>query len=531
MWSIKDTDSSEPFGTATDPTAETQQFETDESLGAFRLLDHPRSTQITCDVVGQPTRSSLITGGTAAPYFTDDFSGDLSNWVEQVGSTGWSIVAGELVRASTTGAFGQCMIGYNTDSTSPDNFAKVDIVKTPWDIGTIAGVFLRSNGTVNPTGYAVTCNTNSVIISYLVNGVNLADQFIAALPMTTGDTLAASIEGSGTNITFNIWKNPPVGDKPTDWGTPDVTFNNPANKIEEGGFVGLAVWNSLLVPPALFDNFSGGDLTVAQTPPIANIEPLVRHSTAHLVEWLLLEKTNFNFEDICQLTFPPTVDTGFDNTSLVGYYSKSETSVSDAVLEILNSVGAYIRFSRPPCPIQIFKFEDPTDKTPDLYLEEDEIIQHGLTIAEIEQPYKSLTLGYKKNWTVQDASGLASMLAEDGFGYLDELNSYTNEFSTVSAVTGLSDIQYPLAEEAELIETTICSPTDAQNEVDRRAVLRGQKRFTFRVQSVATPFLHSIGDVVRVTFPRYGFETGRNGIIIGMEESPTKKRVNLDVWL
>ena len=93
------------------------------------------------------------------------------------------------------------------------------------------------------------------------------------------------------------------------------------------------------------------------------------------------------------------------------------------------------------------------------------------------------------------------------------------------------DYQYPLAEDAPIIETFIYSESDAQDELDRRAVLRSQRRRIINVQSLATSFTYDIGDIVNITHNRFGLDPGKNAVIIGIEESPTSNRVNLDLWL
>ena len=225
------------------------------------------------------------------------------------------------------------------------------------------------------------------------------------------------------------------------------------------------------------------------------------------------------------------IATGFTNDSVVGYYSKAEKTVLNACTELINSVGGYMRFTKSPTVVELVQFIDPSGETPDLYLIDDDIIERGLKISAIEQPKKSLTLGYRKNWEVQDVAGLAGMIKSTDFDFLDELNSYTTEFSTLYSDTTINNTKYPLAEDQDIIETTIFNEVDAQAELDRRIVLRTSKRFIYKIQSIATPFQYNIGDIVHITHDRYGFDSGKNGLIIGMEESPTNKRVTLEVWV
>lgn len=253
-----------------------------------------------------------------------------------------------------------------------------------------------------------------------------------------------------------------------------------------------------------------------------------KHSTAYLIEWLLLEKTSLTSADISNASF---ISTGFTNDSIMGYYSKSEDNVVSVCTKLINSLGGYMRFTKSPTVVELIQFIDPEGESPDLYLVADEVVLNGISISSIEQPKKSITFGYKKNWTVQSSSGLAGLLTTDDFGFLDELNSYTAEYSTLYSSTLLNETQYPLAEDQELIPSLMFIEADANTELNRRIALRGAKRFIYKIKSVATPFIHNIGDIINITHFRYGFEAGKNALIIGMEENPIDKRVTLEVWL
>lgn len=260
---------------------------------------------------------------------------------------------------------------------------------------------------------------------------------------------------------------------------------------------------------------------------------LVEHSAAYLIEWLLLEKASVDPTDICYETFAPTGSRPFGNTDELGFYSKSENTVLDACTRIINSVGGFMRFKSALCKLQIVRLEDPAGATADLTLIPDDIIEDGISISAIEEPKRSITLGYAKNWKTQDEGSLAGSIVDPTSPNYDIeiLNSYMSEYSTVYEETGISSLEYPLAEDIELIETTIWDPTDAGNELARRIVLRGQRRRVLRINGIASSFTYDIGDIVDVTHPRFGLGGGDTAIIIGIEESPTSKRVNLDVWL
>lgn len=268
---------------------------------------------------------------------------------------------------------------------------------------------------------------------------------------------------------------------------------------------------------------------------------LTPHSAADIIEWIILEKSELTNTEICGETFPSTGSRGFDNISNVGIYITSDDSMINVIEQVINSVGGYIRFGKTSsCNLQIIKLIDPELETPTLYLDADSIISGGLSLISIEQPNKSVNLGYQKNWGIQDKGSLAGMLLEDR---LDLVDKYTTEFSNVLSYNIGLAAQFPLAEDSELIPCLIYNEVDAQVEADRRASIRSKKRYTYKIDSVASPFTINIGDVINLKHIRYGFTgridasntseavTGRNCLVIGLEEQPIAKRVTLEVWL
>jgi hypothetical protein len=292
----------------------------------------------------------------------------------------------------------------------------------------------------------------------------------------------------------------------------------------------------------LLDHDQGTQITcdvVGQNGPsplrLGGAPALVPYSAADIIEWLMLEKAGIPNTDICYETFPPSGSNPFPNTDELGLYYKDEAIILDLATKTINSVGGFLRFKSDICKLQLYLLKDPLGLTPDLTLIPDDIVENGISIASIEEPKLSITLGYKKNWKTQDEGSLAGSLTDTTSPYYDMevLNSYMHEYSTIVKEPSppLDTTEYPLAEHIELIETTIWDKVDADAELARRVGLRDQRRRIIRIQSLATSFTYDIGDIVHITHPRFGLELGKEAIIIGVEESPTSKRVTLEVWL
>lgn len=265
---------------------------------------------------------------------------------------------------------------------------------------------------------------------------------------------------------------------------------------------------------------------------------IILHSAAMMVEWLSLEKTILLYDDICPFTFPepPVIFDedipGFDNTDPLGLYIRDEIDIGPLINDVMASVGGYARFHR-TCVLQIIRFVDPVDRPSELLIDESSVLEKGISLSATEVPKSSIVLGYDKNWTIQDKGAIAALITEDATGTL--LDLYTGEYSSAIATNLNIKDKYPLAVDQELIGTFITDFVDgtnhAQDEVDRRKALRSVKRYIYKVQTTVAPFTVNLGDVITLKHKRYGFDHGRKVLVIGMEEKPTKQRVDLEVWI
>lgn len=279
---------------------------------------------------------------------------------------------------------------------------------------------------------------------------------------------------------------------------------------------------------------------------------IYKYTAPWLIEWLALNKTSLTKEDICTGTFPvpSRLYSGphlFSNYSELGVYITDEVDVHTLVFDIMASVGGHARFGRvcaqpggaDKIKLQIFELEEPNVKALRLLnnnytileLTEDQILENGLSLALTEPPRHTVTLGYRKNWHIQERGTLAGLLTDPNNDYLYLVDLYTNEFSKVfKRNEGILD-KYPLAEDTEVISTYLYTKVDATNEVNKRAILRNTKRFVFKIETTLAPLTLGIGDIVKVTYNRFGFNFGRYATIIGLQENPVENRVTMEIWL
>ena len=209
----------------------------------------------------------------------------------------------------------------------------------------------------------------------------------------------------------------------------------------------------------------------------------------------------------------------FPSSAKVGIFINSATSLENALQELTQSLGAVITFNTDD-ELQLFRFEEPA-VTADFTLIADDIARDGVSLQQIEPPFKKTTLRYRKNFAPQSVDSLSGSLNQA------EKDDLTVEYLEVSATNTLPD--YPLAGE-RVIDTLIANAMDAQTECNRRDTLRDKSRMRHQVNALYAGAEIPLGATVDITFPYRGFETGQKVLVIGNKRELIKRRARLTVW-
>ena len=198
-----------------------------------------------------------------------------------------------------------------------------------------------------------------------------------------------------------------------------------------------------------------------------------------------------------------------DQTAIVGYYldQNSTETCADVVGRLMTSIGGWGGFTRLG-QFEIRLFKAPSGVASQRYEKQDilEISRERLPDS-IEPPPHRFRVSYDNNWTVQtDFVSSVSESNPDRAAYLtQEYRLVTTDDDTSADI--LAD--HPLAQDPDPIVAYFVSSTDAQEEADRLLALYGVQRSLYRVRVSRAQFIHDIGDVIHVTYPRWDLSDGR----------------------
>lgn len=208
----------------------------------------------------------------------------------------------------------------------------------------------------------------------------------------------------------------------------------------------------------------------------------------------------------------------FTNSAALGYYIKASTSAASIINEVLNSVGATALFNDIG-QLQIYRLETPA--VPTLYIAPDDIKQDGMKLSSIEQPVLKMTLGYRRNWAIQDQASLASSLN------VQQTKTFNDDYQTVERKNAISN--HPLAEERR-VNTVIANQADCADECQRRAVLRSTRRRIWSLECFLSASQVLPGQTINVTYPDYGFANGKDVVVIGINRNINNRELELILW-
>lgn len=212
---------------------------------------------------------------------------------------------------------------------------------------------------------------------------------------------------------------------------------------------------------------------------------------------------------------------GFVVDTPLGRYIKDRTNLIDVIDDLVRAVGAFWTFSRPG-QLYLGRLDAPAG-TPVMELTADDIEADSLSMVARDLPQASVRLGFQKNWTPQDADALAGIVTETNRAL------YAAPYSVAKATNAVTT-KHLLAPNPDATETLIVASSDATTEATRRAGLCEEVRSRVRFTTFPRAMSLHLGDVIRLTHPRFGYAAGELAVVVGIRERVLDARVELEVW-
>jgi hypothetical protein len=214
----------------------------------------------------------------------------------------------------------------------------------------------------------------------------------------------------------------------------------------------------------------------------------------------------------------------------LGLYIRERRNHIEVYDEIMATLGGYWYFNRLG-RMRLWRLSTPSG-TPVAEFVADDVAEQGLTVSGRTPALGQIKLGVQRRWTVQDKDSLAGSVSAAYREY------WGNEYTPAVATDSLTATAHPGAEKPDEIGTLFAAPTLAAAkafgiaEAERRLALTAGVRLPaiYRAELFARGYQLELGNVVKLTHPRFGFAAGELAVVVGIEERPTRGRMTLELW-
>jgi hypothetical protein len=211
-------------------------------------------------------------------------------------------------------------------------------------------------------------------------------------------------------------------------------------------------------------------------------------------------------------------------TGAVGYYlATGETKTIDDVLnELLGSINAWYGAGRDR-RLRVGNILPPETSSIQHYLESFDILNID-RIETLVAPIYKQGISYNKNWTPLADNAIATSIQ----GTDREDLTLSSDVYTISASEVA--LRFTTAQDGGVLPSYFRDQADAEAAAREILDLFAQEREFFQVTVGRLGYEFDIGEVINITWGRFGLEGGRPLLIVGMREDAEKSRVILKVW-
>lgn len=239
---------------------------------------------------------------------------------------------------------------------------------------------------------------------------------------------------------------------------------------------------------------------------------------ADIMQHLITTRSALTTGDLDAASF-----TAFNATApqALGLYVRDRRNLIELLDMLIKSVGGWYGFSRDGL-LQLGQLQAPAG-TAAVSLTRDDLAEGSLRCLRRLVPVTTVRLGYRHNWTVQ-TDGVAGAASESRRADL------ASEYLVSKALDTAIKTAHPLALEPDMEGSLMTVQADCDAEAARRLSLWGVTRAVYGFDGFSAPSRVTLGQVVELTHPRFGFAAGAKAVVVGIVEQPTKNRISLEIW-
>jgi hypothetical protein len=240
------------------------------------------------------------------------------------------------------------------------------------------------------------------------------------------------------------------------------------------------------------------------------------NTVGDVLQRLITERTGLTASDIDTASIS-ALNTAISAT--VGLYvDQDRTTVLQALDTLLGGVGGFYFINRAG-KLSVGQFTAPSG-TPVITLDADDVEEDSVQLVRRILPTKSVRLGYERYW-LTNTNG-STLLTEAQRERLQQPHLLAKATNTVTG--------HLLAVDEDIQPTCLLASAAATAEATRQAALRGTLRYVYRLACFTAPAQVKLGDVLALNLGRFGLSNGTLVRVVGLRESLTGGRIELEVF-
>jgi hypothetical protein len=209
------------------------------------------------------------------------------------------------------------------------------------------------------------------------------------------------------------------------------------------------------------------------------------------------------------------------NTQVLGVHLSQRENVLNICNQVAATVGARMVMSRAGL-LKLINIELPAPGTP-FEITTDDVMVGSMQISQKLPVQAGFKIGYARNWTVQES--LDTRIPNE------HKDLYAREWLTTSAKDATTKTDYRLDGEPEQIDTYLLTEANAATEATRLLDLFKTPRFIVSFDANARLLQLELGQAVTVTYPRFGLDAGKDGMVVGLSPDWDNATVSVEVLI
>lgn len=207
------------------------------------------------------------------------------------------------------------------------------------------------------------------------------------------------------------------------------------------------------------------------------------------------------------------------NPQPLGVYLSSRENMLNLCNRIAAAVGARLVMSRSG-QLRLIKVELPAPGT-QFEITPDDILLGSMRVTDKLPVQAGISIGFCRNWTVQDPLDTRIPNAHKDL--------YARDWLITTSSDGATKTNYRMDGDPEQADNFLLTEVDAAAEATRLLNLFKTPRFVIGFDATARALQLELGQAINITYPRFGLQAGKAGMVIGLSPDWDRAQVSVEV--